>query len=229
MGMEDWTFINYMDIFIKCFGVVFAFYCTLKSKPRSTLRRLFLLMGLAPIFQIIDDIFYGNLYNVRIGYALIMIGTALYNTALLYFAAEVFLGEPTTMSKRINLIKPSFLIVTLLITSVGAINIIFTLVDGLDTILIIFYMVIVLGMNLFLGINAYKLSAKLDDEKYKISIRYIGHFSFTLLGIYFFFILDSFAPTEVYTIWATIAWIVYLFALIFGYIGFVKPRLGKND
>ncbi|MBD3350208.1 MAG: hypothetical protein GF364_01855 [Candidatus Lokiarchaeota archaeon] len=225
-----------MDSFCEIIAVILGFYCfsimlkqyhVKKSKTTIYLMIIFFTLACAPLSQFIDGLFYSGwsihntfgLYDVQYGYAFILISTTLANIGLLLFSVDVFLTKqegPYPKNTKIVVIGGSILIGTL-----GILGGILKLNDREVTAIIGIYFVIAMIMYILLGTKAYKLSNKISEAIYKKSIKYIGHFAFSLLAIYIFFILDSFSTT--YTIWGFFGWAVYLLATYLAYIGFVKP------
>lgn len=224
-----------MDSIVEILASVIAFYCVYrlhrrysekKTKPTLYLILLFTVLGICPLMQFMDGLFYTGwgtensflLYDIQYGYAGIIITTSIANITLLYFATEIFVIKEDGVARKTQILR---LIMTIAILAIAVIGGLMKINDLDVTIVIGLYMVLAIFLNLFLGINAMKLASKIEDPTYRNSIRSIGYFAFSLLGIYVFFILDSFYDT--YSIWGFFGWSLFLIATYLGYLGFVKP------
>lgn len=198
-----------------------------KSKSSLYLMIIFISLAGAPISQFIDGLFYSGwgsdntfgLYDVQYGYALIIFFTAIVNICLLLFSSEIFM--PETDPKKAAKSKMTKSIITSVLGGLGVLGSIMKILNMQVTIIIGIYFVFAMIIYILLGTNAYHLAKKVNDPVYSSSIRYIGHFAFSLLTIYVFFIIDSFSST--YTIWGFFGWAMFLVASYLAYNGFIRP------
>jgi len=210
--------------------IVFNKWKIKRNKTTLYLLFLFLSLSFAPIAQFIDGLFYSGwgventfgLYDIQIGYSFILILTSIANISLLFFTFDIFIHEENKISKSKSLYLKAFKITGSIILGIlGGIGGVLKLYSIQVTIIIALYFVFAMILYIFLGANAYKLARKVNSDIFKNAIKYIGHFSFTLLAVYVFFILDSFYPT--YTMWGFLGWASFLIAVYLAYIGFVSP------
>ncbi|MHA1339916.1 MAG: hypothetical protein ACTSRZ_07205 [Promethearchaeota archaeon] len=212
------------------FKLIFKKWKENRKRTSFYLLLIFLALAISPIAQFIDGLFYTGwgadntfgLYDAQIGYALILIFTAIANIGLLNFALDIFIHEELKATqRRISNLRIVRIVSSILLGVLGGLGGILKLQSMDVTIIIGLYFIIAMVIYIFLGTNAYKLARRVEPGIFRTSIRYIGHFAFSLLGVYIFFILDSFYTT--YTIWGFFGWALFFIATYLGYIGFALP------
>jgi hypothetical protein len=226
--VEESMFNRITNTCIHVFIVAFFMYNFLRIvktyRVRQTATAKYLLLmffayGLANVFMTLDGIFI-DLYIIRYGDALSFLAAAFANVGLVYFATEVFYGKGEKPSKTIVLVRILFAMGEIAVCTWGALMKLLDMRDWVTTSLVLIFTISIL-LYFILAINAYKLARKLERNELKTSITYIGHFALSLLGIFVFYILDSFYIG--YSIWIVIGTCFYAFATYLSYVGFVKP------
>ncbi|HMF33454.1 MAG TPA: hypothetical protein VKK79_18660, partial [Candidatus Lokiarchaeia archaeon] len=89
------------------------------------------------------------------------------------------------------------------------------------TIVLGVYMGIALILLLSIFSWARNLAQKVEDPVYKQAILNISYYAIINVGVFVFFIIDSFYTD--YTIWGLSGWSCYLIAVIAAYRGFIRP------
>jgi MFS family permease len=207
-----------------CANIMLNQYRVKKTTVAWTLTAIFVVLGLAPIFQFMDGLFYRTYYFVQYGYAFILLATAVANILIFYFALEIFLTKGETINWKSKII---FYCVAVVEITLSGIAFIYKLLNLDVTLFIGAHMVIGLVIYLLLAIHAFRLSRKLEPGIYRNSVKSIGNFAISLLGVFIFFIIDSFYPY--YTIWGFLGWALWLFCTYLAYKGFVEPVIVKNN
>ncbi len=208
-------------------SIVLAFYCTMMLISRARAKRqkstvylllFFLFAGLAPAAQLFDGIFYPYVFPVKYGYAVVILFTMVINIALLLFATEVFAEKATRISARTMLYRVLFafgVFITTILATVLKVQ------DQDVTLYLGVYMAISLLLYISLGIWAHQLSRKISEPVYRQAISYITYFAIAFIGVYVFFVLDSFY--EDYTLWGLLGWLMFFGGVLFAYRGFIRP------
>ena len=213
-----------------CFFHLLAKYKEKRTNPTFYLLVLFIVFSVTPIMQFLDGLFYAGhvdnfgIWSVQYGYSTILVTTAIANISLLFFSTNVFMTKGEKLSITIVIIRLILMIGMLFVAIYGAVM---KIENQSVTLIIGIYMIFAIFMNLTLGIRAFQLASKISEEDYKRSIHSIGFFAFSLLGIYIFFIIDSFYPS--YSIWGFFGWALFLFTTYLGYLGFVRPVKIKEE
>ncbi|MHA1818896.1 MAG: hypothetical protein ACTSU2_06810 [Promethearchaeota archaeon] len=224
--------INVFDFSIKVVLALVALYSFIQiyarnknspSKLKEYIIKIFLIIFFWPISELFDDFLYGDVYNIRYGYLVIVVLTAFFNIYLLYFSIDVFMKSQERDEKKIKLQKEIFIILQVAIASALIVVRLIPALAGLDTLMITLFMLISVILYFYLIGNSVKLIRVLKEEnQFKKVLKYIVLFNMSLIGIYIFFIIDSFYIY--YTIYATMSWSVFLLATIFAKIGFIPKK-----
>ncbi|GAB4328420.1 MAG: hypothetical protein Kow0069_35630 [Promethearchaeota archaeon] len=198
-----------------------------KYEERRTKQTLHLLIfmaivGILPLFQLSDSIFYPSFYPVKYGYAFIILLSALGNVYLLFFSVEVFLKEGENLALSWRIYRVVAIVGELAFSVVGFL---LKLRDLDVTIYLAAHFLIALQLYVVLATRSFALSRRVEGE-YRRPLQYIGGFSGSLLAVYSFFILDSFYTN--YTVWGFLGWAVYAFMTLLGYMGFARGKKRTN-
>lgn len=220
-----------IQVCIEVIIIVFCLYCSkfvyLRFKERKSLASrnlliLFLTAIMTAGFSMIDALLYPNFYSVLYGYGIVLVATALQNTALLYFATEIFFTE-RELSSKLKHLRRAFFIAEVSVTSIAAI-LIFTGIELTNPVLLTFnvmHMLLTFPMVSILIKRAYKLAKQVKEEEFKHSIRYIGHFAVSMIFIYISVIVDAISPRLGPT--GVVLLVIFLISIHLSYLGFVKP------
>ncbi|MHA1733259.1 MAG: hypothetical protein ACTSU5_15030 [Promethearchaeota archaeon] len=197
---------------------IFQQYKRKRKRTSLYLASFFLLLAVIPMFQFMDTMCYGTCYAVKYGYALIVLFSAIGNIVLLAFALEVFFSGEQGIPKPWRAYFAAFASAESFFSVVGFV---LKLRDVPVTTFIAVHFLVAIQLYLVLAGRSFRLASRVDEQVYRAALRSIGLFGFTFLGVYTFFILDSFSTT--YTVWGLLGWICFLMTTVSGYLGFVKP------
>jgi hypothetical protein len=184
---------------------------------------IFLGSGVSNLFFFMDGIGYPFLYGIKYGYALSILTTAMVNIGLAFFATEVFSGQKEATIRRIKVLRVSFIIIESVICVWGSI---LKMVDSPVTEVLMLIFIVSVALYLILGFKSLQLARRVEGADYKRALKYISIFAFCILGVFIFYILDSFYSG--YSTWSFLGTAMYLLTMILGYLGFVKPSKKKQ-
>lgn len=179
---------------------------------------LILFFGISPISLVFDAFFWKNGYEIQWGYAIMLLLSGIANITMILFATDVFFSKTGTVPMRFRIYNIVFIVLELIFTIAGFIS---KINQSPITTFIAIHMFIALSMYVLVAIKAFQTAKLVEEALYRKSIMVIGIFNLLLVGIYIFFIIDSFYT--VYTIWSTLGWILYLGCTYLFYLGFIKP------
>ncbi len=212
-------------LFAYCFSKDLQTY--LKKRNNTSLFLMVLFAGclVINVLSALDGLLYPDVYPIRYGYAFSLLFTAIAFIGLLFFATEVFYIEETqTPVKKLRIV---FAVVLLVISSWGMVGLLQNrIAENLVVLIILFSLN--LTIYIVIGIKAYRLAKKIEENVYKKSIKFIGHYAICNIAIYIFFIIDGIDETLAgTTVWGFIGACVFALTAYLAYVGFVKPMSTK--
>lgn len=207
-------------------------YYQQKQKPtraRKILAIIFICLEAVTLLYVMDYLIPYEIYNYLFSFIIIFL--SILNIGLLNFGTEIFASEKYEKSVISKLVTGGFFIAQMVI---GVSAAILSWIGETDAraLMMVAYLLLSVGLCLYLIINAYKLASRIAESNqeliiYKKSIQYMGNVAVMILLVYLFLAIESLQTT--FTLWGRLIWVFIILAMVFIYLGFIKPARSSKS